>query len=413
MPSNIDKLPTQDPYDLLGVPFTASNAEISKAYRKLALKLHPDKQRSQGNLNLSLSAAAEVAKKFHDVKEARTFLLDDDHAEARRKYDAKRESDRLRQQTETLREKSMSERRRRLREELKEKEAKEKKVHRQRKKEDDIVTQLRNEGKRKRQEYAERDAQRKEDEEVAVERKVREKAARLSNKTSKRDRLEERQIRLKWDRKKTKPSPSEESLAKLLSEQFGSVESTELLGRKGNQALVTFVDQSSCKPCVDFYATSLVMRAKYVGRRKEEEEDGERSEQQDHPAQQQQTTTATAADNNNNLHRGPANESLEDRRMRQAVERERMMRQLEEEQEEEGNGSSSKRGKDALGSTKKKKQTQQQQRSHGSSKKISIFPLPLPDDDNYNGLSPFEALEKFEAFVLGTTMSQEKIRSMQ
>ena len=93
----------QDPYEILGVPFNATDAEIKKAYRKLALKLHPDKQQ-KGNQ----ASAEEIAKKFHDVKEARSFLLDDDHAEARRKYDAKRESDRLRQQTEALRERNMS-----------------------------------------------------------------------------------------------------------------------------------------------------------------------------------------------------------------------------------------------------------------------------------------------------------------
>ena len=111
-------LPALDPYELLGVPVQASKAEISKAFRKLSLKLHPDKQ-PQGNPAL----LEEVAKKFHDVKEARSFLLDDEHAEARRKYDAKRESDRLRRQTEALREKNMSERRKRLREELKAKES--------------------------------------------------------------------------------------------------------------------------------------------------------------------------------------------------------------------------------------------------------------------------------------------------
>jgi len=400
MSSNRDTSPTQDPYDLLGVRFNASNAEISKAYRKLALKLHPDKQ-PQGNPAL----AEEVAKKFHDVKEARTFLLDDDHAEARRKYDAKRQSDRLRQQTDALREKSMSERRKRLREELKEKEAiaarqssQENQQHRRRKKEDDVVIQLRKEGKRKREEYAERDAQKKEDEEL--ERKVRERAR--SDKRSRRDRLEERQIRLKWDRKKMKPSPSEDSLVKLLSERFGPIESVELLGRKGNQALVTFVDQSSCKPCVEFYATSSVMRAKFVGRRKEEEE--VREEQEYHQVQQQPA--------DDNVHRGPVSESLEDRRMRQAVERERLLRQLEEE-EEEGNDSSSKTGKNTSSDAKKKKYMQRRDHNISSSKKISIFPLLLPDTDDYNGLSPLAALEKFEGFVLGSTMLQEKIRAMQ
>jgi len=56
----------RDFYEILGVPKTASEDEIKKSYRKMAMKFHPD--RNQGD------ASAEV--KFKEAKEAYEMLSD-------------------------------------------------------------------------------------------------------------------------------------------------------------------------------------------------------------------------------------------------------------------------------------------------------------------------------------------------
>jgi len=66
----------RDFYEVLGVAKNASDEEIKKAYRKLAMKFHPD--RHQGD------DAKEAEGKFKEVKEAYEMLSD---AQKRAAYD--------------------------------------------------------------------------------------------------------------------------------------------------------------------------------------------------------------------------------------------------------------------------------------------------------------------------------------
>lgn len=63
-----------DYYSVIGVPKTASDDDIKKAYRKLARKLHPDLNPND----------AEAGKKFQQLNEANEVLSD---PEKRKKYD--------------------------------------------------------------------------------------------------------------------------------------------------------------------------------------------------------------------------------------------------------------------------------------------------------------------------------------
>src|SRR5690554_3767648 len=66
----------RDLYEVLGVSRTASEEEIKKAYRKLAMKYHPDRNPD----------SKEAEEKFKEVKYAYEILSDSDKRDAYDRY---------------------------------------------------------------------------------------------------------------------------------------------------------------------------------------------------------------------------------------------------------------------------------------------------------------------------------------
>jgi curved DNA-binding protein CbpA len=56
-------------YEILGIPIDATESEIKKSYRKLALELHPDKLNTSNNTGISVEEARERFLKIQEAYE--------------------------------------------------------------------------------------------------------------------------------------------------------------------------------------------------------------------------------------------------------------------------------------------------------------------------------------------------------
>ena len=362
--------PTKDPYEVLGISFGASDTEIAKAYRTLARTLHPDKLVSQ---NLTPTEIDKAAVRFQDIQIARSFLLDAENLEGRRKYDTKMASEQVRRAADKAREMGMSERRKRMRDELKQYEEQEAAVSRTKAPQhqstklghtyqgDTKKRKLEREGIKMRETFAAK--------EEVIKQQERTKAALA---------LQNRQIRFKWSRKKLKsenvPSPSEDSIATMLSVSCnGTVEQVQMLGDKGNAALVTFAQESSCDVAVQLYRTSELWRAVYVNKKKQDEE--ERSNRQLDPSNSKQRDQ----------------ENVHEWKERQAQEREALLRQMADGDDPDISSLPSKNASPTL-----------------------VFPLHFPDEnvDDNKFINPLELLEQLEDKLLIGIVSDEILQQM-
>jgi DnaJ homolog subfamily C member 17 len=359
-PNNKNKFPEEDPYEILGIESTATETEISKAYRKLALQLHPDK------IDVRRTDKDRVAKQFQDLQTARAFLLEPEFENVRRQYVAKSASVRLRQESDRARETGMSERRKRMREALHQQEtaaaadAHQSTYKRQREEKngdgDIAVKDLQREGRNLREAYAA-----KQEQEASRDREE----ALLQ--------LRERQIRFKWSRKRLHgASPSEHSIAKQLTDALAGVvvESVQMIGSKGNAALVTFADDSSCSKAVAYYANDECWRASYVSKTRQAEHAGNEAGAQ-------------------NINGFDQHESVDDWKARRDAEREKILRGMEAEAGDDDG----------------------ELPSYSSNVAAKPFPPPFPDE-YANLASPLAKLEAMEARILAGILSPERIQEI-
>jgi curved DNA-binding protein CbpA len=374
-----------DPYELLGLKDVVGGApildsDVQKAFRKQSLQYHPDKQGGK-----SETEKLAIAQRFHKLHQAKEFLLD---PKKRQPFDAQRASRKRRQEHDQQRENHLTDRRRRMQQELVDREAKARgeeggmkrgqsnkdtTIHLSKKQhekysssslnDDGWLQQLRKDGLRRREEFATK---------VDIENRRRVRRQESTDAFQ----ISQRRLRLKWSRKRISFSPTEKSIAALLQYQFGKVENVEILGAKGNQALITFESEDSCQPCIDFYAHHSEIRAFPLM--------DEDVEVNSIPQQQQQQSHQSVA------------ETDEEYAIRRSREREELQRQMEQ---DDGMGNDINISDSKIQDKKQVVKTP--------------FPLDFPKIENDTTMTPFDKLQYFERLIWGKFLSPNQVDEMQ
>ncbi|RKP14338.1 hypothetical protein BJ684DRAFT_19243 [Piptocephalis cylindrospora] len=193
-----------DYYGLLGLAHEATQTEITKAYRKAALKAHPDKNPDDAN----------ASKKFHALSEAYGILSDEG---ARAAYDVIIRA-RVAKKRRVV---ELDQERQKLKEDL---ERREEEANRERRERQDAEKRLQEQLDRLRaQAFSQQQ-----------ERWMKQQDAWKEEAVNSLDRT----IKVKWSRSKAQDIGGEDGLCRVF-ERIGPVESV-VMGKKGMSALVSF-----------------------------------------------------------------------------------------------------------------------------------------------------------------------------
>lgn len=229
---NMSASTQKDPYGCLGIEIVATVKEITRAYRKLALKHHPDRGGNGTSLEGIYRIAIDgikyngilyisIATLFQQINQAYELLSDPKRKEG---FDKALDAQVQRQKRQQERDSALDAKRRKMKQELMRKEEKhtherEAQISSQRKQVQ--LDALKRSGKLRRQDFQPPQAQ----------------AQEIVQESSEVGSTRERTVRLKWNRKKH--STSDDLLAQRFR-VYGEIERIEM--KKGSGAKIVFKD---------------------------------------------------------------------------------------------------------------------------------------------------------------------------